>query len=467
MHITGMVPLRKALLAITIPSLWFLRAVSSRSVNHTIDDQFGDEVTGQMVLYGGNQFKVGNGCIDCFEKPDSTLAYHGSWHDASFVPGPPITATFTFSGTAVYVFFILSNNEGDDLPRYLYNVSAFSRDGIEDGEHTVTITLRQSSGPGTLLLFDYAIYTRNEPDPEPDPSPSAPLPFPTASVETSPPLLPSQRISHAVQSTHVTQQSATNASTTTLSGSQTLLTIRTTRLTMADPPTPIITDSLSSVTPKTPDGDTYHLSHRSMLPVIVGATASGLILVVLAVIIWYLCRVRRRRRNGKEPCSDTNKLSIQPDPDEDTLVFGSAVSGQVHETEPIISQHRPGTPVMKWRKHPSAWFQPPTTSTARTNADNAAVPARISIRGDDTGLAVHGGRNNLPIHSSLAEPAPTIQSGPLTREELARLRAEVMELRTQQYPLQRELLMMRMELQDMRGVHQEPLPEYSPPPSRP
>ena len=56
---------------------------SPGSINRTIDDTYGDSVTGYQVVYSTDNWNVGQTCTDCFIHPNANLAYAGTWHDTS------------------------------------------------------------------------------------------------------------------------------------------------------------------------------------------------------------------------------------------------------------------------------------------------------------------------------------------------------------------------------------------------
>ncbi|EJD35734.1 hypothetical protein AURDEDRAFT_175184 [Auricularia subglabra TFB-10046 SS5] len=165
---------------------------SARVFNVTIDDTLGDERTGQKPRYTPPDWKarsVGGGpCPGCTAQPDPTLAFGGTWHDKStFIGNDPSTVLLNFSGTAIYVFCILPNGIGNTINRtrlsfyvdgftspdgtflheldetqgpYLYNQLVFSEQ-LPTGDHSLVVANVPGVevGSGSLILFDYAIYT--------------------------------------------------------------------------------------------------------------------------------------------------------------------------------------------------------------------------------------------------------------------------------------------------------------------
>lgn len=69
-------------------------------VNNTIDDTYGDLNTGVMPVYSDAGWALGQSCDTCFVKPDKTLAFMNSWHDATHHSGTSLelSVNITFSG---------------------------------------------------------------------------------------------------------------------------------------------------------------------------------------------------------------------------------------------------------------------------------------------------------------------------------------------------------------------------------
>ncbi|EJD35751.1 hypothetical protein AURDEDRAFT_175145 [Auricularia subglabra TFB-10046 SS5] len=181
----------------------------SRVFNVTIDDALGDTLTGEKPRYDGLDWRPrGAGappCDVCTTNPDAGQIVNGTWHDQStFVGNKAATITLIFDGTAIYVYCILINGvanafsttrlsfyldesssaSGDFLheedarqDQYLYNQLVFSRGGLAPGNHSLVVANR-ADNTGSLVLFDYAVYTTDD-----SPSPISP---PTTPTPTSP-----------------------------------------------------------------------------------------------------------------------------------------------------------------------------------------------------------------------------------------------------------------------------------------
>ena len=92
------------MLALAFLSILVALTFVGASTNITIDDQFGDELTGQLVYYVpvNSGWQQGSQCPTCSLQPDPHLAYKGTWHDSkvgvsSDAPGP-YSFTLMFAG---------------------------------------------------------------------------------------------------------------------------------------------------------------------------------------------------------------------------------------------------------------------------------------------------------------------------------------------------------------------------------
>ncbi|KAH9932121.1 uncharacterized protein BXZ73DRAFT_77617 [Epithele typhae] len=180
--------------AYTLLASFFLR-VSSRQVNVTIDDEFGDDITGAKPVYSPDTglWTQGSTCTGCGVRSiaypqgevQASQAFHGTWHDATYLSGygSPCAVTLTFNGTAVVVFNLIANagveqtntNTSVDFfldgalagsylhepdsegPSVLYNVPVFSKSGLPHQPHT--LVMQADTTTFSLILFDHAIYT--------------------------------------------------------------------------------------------------------------------------------------------------------------------------------------------------------------------------------------------------------------------------------------------------------------------
>ncbi|KAH8102719.1 hypothetical protein BXZ70DRAFT_1006620 [Cristinia sonorae] len=407
----------------------FAVSVSGILVNHTIDDENGDEVTGQQVSYTG-LWREGNGCPDalCSAKPDTNLVHDGTWHDASYFPSsqdPPHGLSFTFNGTAVYIYFVLEqlqltnvNITLDDEPpvnfkrvldedEYAYNVTVFFREGLSSTRHTINVT---SVGPDyVLMLFDYAIYSTDD---------SMPM---TSLIV--PPLSPS--------------------STTT--------------------PPPFAT-TLSS----------HSVNFRPIVGGVVGGVGS-----LAAFALFFVWRSRRRRTlpkshpsNGAIPYniyvassapSTNEKLPPPPDAPPSFTTVLSSTNGNSTDVDTTTSlQEQLDFFRLELRRFRASAEQANRSSPSARKASAYSADIRQSA-----------GSSTPPV------PATTATALSSLALEVSKLRAEMADLRTQHDSMptqpsdqvglsdvQRGLQVIREEMEEMRVRHQmEPLPEYTPPSS--
>ncbi|KAF9065708.1 hypothetical protein BDP27DRAFT_1228605 [Rhodocollybia butyracea] len=164
-----------------------ITAVRLQAVNRSIDDTFGDSVTGQKPVFLPTTAWANQNCTGCSIQPPISDAFDGTYTAATYHPTmSSISITFDFIGTAVYIFFILVNNPASQitattaanftlngalvgnfthapdplLPDFQFNESAlaFSTSGLENSTHQMVIS---TSGLDVSIFvnFDYALYT--------------------------------------------------------------------------------------------------------------------------------------------------------------------------------------------------------------------------------------------------------------------------------------------------------------------
>ncbi|KAF8647466.1 hypothetical protein AX16_006672 [Volvariella volvacea WC 439] len=196
--------------------------------NRTIDDTIGDVTTLFRPIYRPPTLGVweGNTCRTCAIQPDRELAFDGTWTAATYNPGiGSMSIELSFPGVAIYVYFILANDQGDgittktvcdfildgrpagsfiheptDSPLLEYNSLVFARVGLTNTTHNLTIETTGITDENIFVNFDYSIYTfdnGSEPVFTPSPSPS-PSPPPTTSATTAPSASGNTQISPAL-----------------------------------------------------------------------------------------------------------------------------------------------------------------------------------------------------------------------------------------------------------------------------
>lgn len=143
--------------------------------NITVDDANSD-------LQFSTEWRIGQTCGNiCHLHPDLNFAYGRTWHDATRNAGDrPVTVNYTFKGTDLYVYGIMSNvvmdntvsnvnlilkiDDADvasfafqplDLNSYQYNTSVFAVHDLSDESHRMSVVLQ----PNSQFSFDYLIYT--------------------------------------------------------------------------------------------------------------------------------------------------------------------------------------------------------------------------------------------------------------------------------------------------------------------
>ena len=82
----------------------YLRPVAAGVVNRTIDDQFGDSVTGILPVYSPAKGVWDNQtCVGCAIKADVTRAFMGTYSAATYNPGlTSMGITMQFSGWSLF-----------------------------------------------------------------------------------------------------------------------------------------------------------------------------------------------------------------------------------------------------------------------------------------------------------------------------------------------------------------------------
>ncbi|KAJ7146060.1 hypothetical protein C8R44DRAFT_723912 [Mycena epipterygia] len=192
------------------------QGVWTRSVNRTIDDTFGDSVTGVLPRYSlASNGKVtwDNAVVcpqtTCVWAPDKANTFNQTYMVSN---SSNAKFTLTFSGTAIYVYTITINatqagfsqqfsfftqlDDNDDVqssiqfnhpPQPAYNVLLYSQTGLDNTTHTLAVGPRS----GVPLFFDFAMYTFEDEEPastsSTDSSGSTPSTAPSGSSSGTPP----------------------------------------------------------------------------------------------------------------------------------------------------------------------------------------------------------------------------------------------------------------------------------------
>ncbi|KAK7455132.1 hypothetical protein VKT23_011003 [Stygiomarasmius scandens] len=160
------------------------------TVNRTVDDTFGDSVTGvrPVFLPAGKVWQSAESCSKegvaekCALWPDRSLAFNETWTTARKKPGEEdISITLRFHGTAIYVYFILPKMsalpfvtesnfilDGDPVGYFFHRPTSeprgfshlvFSKTELQNKEHSLIISSTEELDYDVFINFDYAIYT--------------------------------------------------------------------------------------------------------------------------------------------------------------------------------------------------------------------------------------------------------------------------------------------------------------------
>ncbi|KAH8118912.1 hypothetical protein DFH11DRAFT_407245 [Phellopilus nigrolimitatus] len=151
----------------------FFSPISCALVNVTIDDTNGDSITGTHITYNPfDAWQKGQDCTNCTALLNSDKLYDGTWHDASYnpvrgtsnsYPGTIISASVSFTGSAVYVIctltgstsspdgntdmtFIVDGSTAGTFERspngdtsYSFGQIVFAKSGLDQRKHTLSI----------------------------------------------------------------------------------------------------------------------------------------------------------------------------------------------------------------------------------------------------------------------------------------------------------------------------------------
>ncbi|KAJ7651144.1 hypothetical protein FB45DRAFT_780465 [Roridomyces roridus] len=194
--------------------LFLLASTNAQTfTNRTIDDTNGDSVTGVVPTYTPSSVWAGPSCQGCAILPDTSKVFDGTYHAATYHADlGSFAISMDFTGVAIYVYFILANDEGQGVTTTTaanfsidgtvqgdfthvpsattdveFNALAFSHTGLSNETHSLLIT---TEGAGDLYInFDYAIYTFEEAaviSSSSAPSSSSSSTIPTSSSTNSP-----------------------------------------------------------------------------------------------------------------------------------------------------------------------------------------------------------------------------------------------------------------------------------------
>ena len=204
-----------SLVIITLAFFLLVEISVSKTSNRTIDDQNGDSFTHSIPVYSPTlPWSQGRNCMTCHingSLVDANRTVAATWHDATYIPSQPeLSIAFNFTGTAIYVYNILVNQDPGTITftnmtfhlngslvgqfmhtperviEVLYGVLVYANNSLENETHLMEI--RAGGTDISLILFDYAEYTFEYDENErPDPSHMSSL---STSATPTLPLLP-------------------------------------------------------------------------------------------------------------------------------------------------------------------------------------------------------------------------------------------------------------------------------------
>ncbi|KAI0714741.1 hypothetical protein C8Q76DRAFT_727913 [Earliella scabrosa] len=310
-----------ALQAIMPAVLWIETFTIATPINRTIDDFYGDSVTGLRPTYSpANQWISGDQCRGCDATPliNGTAAFNRTWHDSTYHTDQLARdIMLRFTGTAVYVYHIILNkgnnpltttltnlsfymddvyvgnytHQPEDNHDVLYNVSVYVNTTLINKPHVLHI---RADGPqASLILFDYAEYTFDDTSSPSNTSVTAPRTPSSHFSSTS--LLPSFTAQLSPSSLPVVHPAATPSSSTW---------------------SPQLAPSSPVTHPATTPESSPSLGSTKRRPLNVGAVAA--ILITISLCIGFLAcalaiaRRRRRRRTSLKRISEEGAIQDPP-----------------------------------------------------------------------------------------------------------------------------------------------------------
>ncbi|KAJ7164452.1 hypothetical protein C8R46DRAFT_901460 [Mycena filopes] len=166
-------------------------SVAGAAVNRTIDDVRGDSVTGDLVQYlpqvpasSGKPWFNQTSCAGCADVPDASLSFDNTWSAALYQPDVgSLSVSLKFTGTAIYVFFVIPNfladsglastiscdffidsvavgsfsHQSDGSGAFQYNALVYHNVTVPNGDHVLLI--ETNGADAAIIIFDSAIYT--------------------------------------------------------------------------------------------------------------------------------------------------------------------------------------------------------------------------------------------------------------------------------------------------------------------
>ncbi|CAK5267101.1 unnamed protein product [Mycena citricolor] len=345
-------------------SLILFPLVSAGSTNVTIDDSAATYLPASSAGKKSVWFNQ-TSCAGCADVPNTSAAFDQTWSAALYLStlGTPVSASISFSGTAVYVYFIVPNfaagsglassvdtvflldgvqvgsfaHQSDGSGNFAYNTLVYQNTSVPAGDHTL---LMQTSGTQpAIMIFDYALSTKTTPDAL---TQSSPLPVTQASstasqqeqrtqavilslssvtttttttADAQPSVLTTSSAELSTSSTSSSTSSLLQSSTSSVPAFSSAPLPSTSAPTAAPPPFLITTGSgTPSALPDAPSpspssgGSTFLQDHLSVL---ISAAIGGVVLLVflLICILLYRRNVRRKRAGHFRDTHDFGTIS--------------------------------------------------------------------------------------------------------------------------------------------------------------
>ncbi|TFK22985.1 hypothetical protein FA15DRAFT_657101 [Coprinopsis marcescibilis] len=160
----------------------------------TIDDTYGDSVTGLRPVYSPEGGWADNACSHpdsgCALKPNLGEVFNGTYHESTYKPEiGPLSIRILFEGVSVSIYFTLVNDEREDIAvntrcrfildgvventfthlparradRFQYQQLVFSQRNLKNRYHNLEIVTDTEA----YINFDYAKYTYDDGEPSP------------------------------------------------------------------------------------------------------------------------------------------------------------------------------------------------------------------------------------------------------------------------------------------------------------
>ncbi|KAF7363735.1 Myb-DNA-bind-2 domain-containing protein [Mycena sanguinolenta] len=306
--------------------LLFAIAASGALVNTTYDDSS----SSFTFSAAWDVITPSNPCSGCSTKPNATKVHDGTWHDGNVVSsGGGPTGSFTFQGSAVYIFGIDQNSAEADIvftlgdkqqthhydgpgtvtssgtDQFVYNALFFSATGLpSDQTQTVSWVLNfADTGVGLQIgLFDYAVVTTGEDDVSNPPPTSSTTSVQT--IQTSTPSstnnnspntsIGSSRTTTRASSSSGASQSETSSGASHSSGASQINNPTVSGADQGSSPSGRVSGISGTTTVVAGIGATSSKS-KSNIGAIAGGIVGALVIIALvALLVWY--RLRRVRR---------------------------------------------------------------------------------------------------------------------------------------------------------------------------